>query len=122
MGSTLLIHRSEVCGGRAVLGASVGDRTPTRQEVIAFGGIADPGEAGLRSSARIRAQPNGEASTMERATALAARRDSMLDAGTGTKRKLSFVNLPNAVIISRASSLGVSLGCSKLMFKLLLIT
>ena len=89
--------------GRASLGASIGVRSPTRQEVIAYGGIADPAETGLRSSARLRAQPNGDASTMERATSLADRRDSMLDAGTGTKRKLSFVNLPNAVIISRAS-------------------
>ncbi|KAM0829410.1 hypothetical protein ACQ4PT_066884 [Festuca glaucescens] len=50
-------------------------RSPTQQhsmeEIIAYGGIPQAGSVGLRSSDRIRAQPNADATQLERAMDLA---------------------------------------------------
>ena len=80
----------------------------SRQEIVDFGGINDPEVSKLRSSDRIRAQPNADASAMERAMLLAQRHGD--PSTSGTKPKPSLLTLPNEVIITRASRLGVSLG------------
>nr|XP_051221923.1 uncharacterized protein LOC127340189 [Lolium perenne] len=51
-------------------------RSPTREQLIAFGGISEPAFNGIRSSDRIRAQPNADVSQMERAIQLAQQRDN----------------------------------------------
>ena len=43
---------------------------------------------------------------------LADRRDSAFESGTRLSSKLSFVSIPNEVIVARASKLGISLGLS----------
>ncbi|KAK1613558.1 hypothetical protein QYE76_019075 [Lolium multiflorum] len=48
---------------------------PSMEEVISFGGISRGSDMGIRSSDRIRAQPNADATQMERAMDLAQRRD-----------------------------------------------
>ena len=63
---------------------------------------------GLRSSDRLRAKPDADLPQLERAMGLVERR--ALSFLTGTN--LSFVSIPNDVIVARASRLGVSLGSS----------
>jgi hypothetical protein len=50
--------------------------TPSRkiEDVIAFGGIREEIASPIRSSQRVRMQPNGDATQMERATQLAEKR------------------------------------------------
>jgi hypothetical protein len=81
--------------------------TPSREDIIAFGGIPDVSSTDLRSSGRIRAQPNADATQMERAMVLAAARDSP---GTIKTPCLSFCDIPDSVVAERVSKLGVSLG------------
>ena len=87
---------------------------PTMEEIVAFGGIADPSRSGVRSSARLRAMPDADRPQLERAMDLAERRDSAFQSGTRLCSKLSFVSIPNEVIVERASKLGVSFGASPL--------
>jgi hypothetical protein len=82
-------------------------RSPTREELIAFGGISEPAFNGIRSSDRIRAQPNADVSQMERAIQLAQQRDNQ---GKASVSKHSFTSLSNDEILSRANKLGVSFG------------
>ena len=84
--------------------------SPSEDAVIAYGGIADFSKSGLRSSARIRAQPNGDAPQLERAMELIQRRDHSSPRGNSCVKKLSFVDFPDSEIERRASVLGVSLG------------
>jgi hypothetical protein len=51
---------------------------PSQADVIAYGGILESNGAGQRSSGRLQAQPNVDATQMERAMALAQRRDNMM--------------------------------------------
>jgi hypothetical protein len=64
----------------------------TRQEVIDYGGIKEPSMMTPRSSERIRAQANADATQLERAVALAQKRDDAYISGTCEKLKsrLSF--------------------------------
>nr|XP_051199363.1 uncharacterized protein LOC127312853 [Lolium perenne] len=57
-----------------VMGVSPTNK-PSMEEVISFGGISRGSDMGLRSSDRIRRQPNADATQMERAMDLAQRRD-----------------------------------------------
>jgi hypothetical protein len=82
-------------------------RSPTREELIAFGGISEPAFNGIRSSERIRAQPNADVSQMERAIQLAQQRDNQ---GKASVPKHSFTSLSNDEILARANKLGVSFG------------
>jgi hypothetical protein len=43
------------------------NRLPSVHDVVAFGGIASPSLSNIRASDKIRAQPNADASQMERA-------------------------------------------------------
>jgi hypothetical protein len=90
--------------------------TPTtklrkKEDVIAFGGISEKMASPTRSSLRVRMQPNGDATQMERATQLAEKRLHVLS--PGTKSKLSFSNLSEHEISARANTLGVSLGSNE---------
>ena len=71
---------------------------PTREEVIAYGGVANPELLGVRSSERLRAQPNVHLPQPERAMLMAARRDSMERTGTSPNPCCSFVSFSNEQI------------------------
>jgi hypothetical protein len=66
----------------------------------------------VRSSERIRAQPNADDTQMERAQKILHDRESCTERGTSFMSKFSFVSFPNDEVVARASRLGVSLGCS----------
>jgi hypothetical protein len=84
--------------------------TPSRkiEDVIAFGGIREEIASPIRSSQRVRMQPNGDATQLERATQLAEKRFHALT--PGTKSNLSFSKFSDHEIVARATTLGVSLG------------
>jgi hypothetical protein len=85
---------------------------PTMEQLVAFGGISEPSSNGVRSSGRIRAQPNADMTQMERAVQLAQRRDDHPPTGTNTTAHPYILNMPSDEIISKASRLGISLGNS----------
>jgi hypothetical protein len=87
--------------------------TPTRAEVIAFGGIAENAIAGLRSSGRLQAQANADATQLERAMMIAQRRDELQGQGTSLPKKFSLLAFSDDEIIDKADSLGVSFGSSR---------
>lgn len=94
-----------------VLGGHVnGTSTPTVAEMIAFGGIQDAATSGVRSSARLHAQPGGDATQLERAARRTRDRNENFNSGTNLLSKFSFVELPDFEIMERASRIGVSLG------------
>jgi hypothetical protein len=84
--------------------------TPSRrlEDVIAFGGINEKLTSPIRSSQRVRMQPNGNATQLDRATQLAKKRFHALT--PGTKSNLSFSKFSDNEIAARATTLGVSLG------------
>ena len=81
------------------------------EEVIAFGGISEPEQKEGRSSARLRANKDADATILERAQRRASERDSFLS-GTKSITKFSIASIPKDTVIARASKLGVSLGSS----------
>ena len=84
----------------------------SKQEVITFGGISESSATGIRSSARIRAQPNADAQVMEWAQHKAYARDPGYNSGNIISPKFTIASIPTEVVIARASKLGVSLGKS----------
>jgi hypothetical protein len=84
--------------------------TPSRKikDVIAFGGIREENASPIRSSMRVRMQPNSDATQLERATQLVEKRFHTLS--PGTKTNLSFSKFTDIEIVARATTLGVSLG------------
>jgi hypothetical protein len=86
----------------------------SREDIVAFGGIQDPTVMAPRSSDRVRAQPNADATQLERAVLLANKKNAldMSDTKSKSKSMLSILSLSDDEIISRASKLGVSLGSS----------
>jgi hypothetical protein len=89
-------------------GAFLGSRY-SQAEVAAFGGV---NVAGIRSSERIRSQPNAEASQMERAQKIAMQRDQAMDPGNNRFSRFTVASFSNESILAKASKLGVSLGSS----------
>jgi hypothetical protein len=81
-------------------------------DVIKFGGISEKSVVGVRSSDRIRAQPNADVSQLERAQERAQIRDYGISSGTKLISKFNLASLPNEIVVARASKLGVSLGVS----------
>jgi hypothetical protein len=77
----------------------------SQEDVIAFGGVP---LGGIRSSERIKAQPNADATQLERAQKIAQNRD----AGTDFISRFSLTSIPNEVVVHRASKLGVCFGAS----------
>jgi hypothetical protein len=84
--------------------------TPTKADVIAFGGIAQGMVAGVRSSDRLRAQPFSDATQLDRAIMIAQRRDDFSGQGTNLNKKSSLLSFTEKQIVHRASRIGVSLG------------
>ena len=82
----------------------------SRSEVISFGGMTEEAALGVRSSKRIMAQPNADATQMDRAKQRAQARDNY--SGTDLVHEFTLASLPNDVVVARASKLGVSLGKS----------
>jgi hypothetical protein len=80
------------------------------EEVIAFGGIKSQEARGIRASGRLGAQPNTDATQMEKAMLLAQRRNEMFVQGNSQPH--SILNFSDAQIIHNAIVLGVSMGTS----------
>jgi hypothetical protein len=68
--------------------------SPSYKEIIAFGGIPDYSNTGLRSTSRIQAQPNADVPQME----LAARWTPSSLQGTNCIKKLNFIDLPDCAL------------------------
>ncbi|KAK1626125.1 hypothetical protein QYE76_000440 [Lolium multiflorum] len=85
---------------------------PTLEQLVAFGGIAEPSSNGVRTSGRIRAQPNADMPQLERAVHLAQRRNEHLLTGTSNTANPSIIHMSSDQIVSRANKLGISLGNS----------
>jgi hypothetical protein len=85
-----------------------------RQEIIDYGRITEASMMTPRSSERVRSQANADATQLERAIALAQKKDDTYFSGTCEKLKsrLSFLSLMDDEIMCKASKLGVSLGAS----------
>ena len=79
------------------------------EELVTFGGISEPKHKEGRSSARLRANKDADATILEKAQRRAAERDSFLS-GTHSATKFSIASIPKDVVVARASKLGVSLG------------
>jgi hypothetical protein len=84
----------------------------TQEQIIAFGGIKEEKMRGVRSSGRLRAQPNSDVPLLERAMMLAEKRAEMPAIGTSASKPNSFIDFSDNHIIDSAISLGVSLGQS----------
>ncbi|KAM0918593.1 hypothetical protein ACQ4PT_008746 [Festuca glaucescens] len=94
-------------GGVQGTGVYLGGRY-SKKEIIAYGGIPEPLAAGVRSSERIRAQPNADATQLERAQHVLSSKAP----GTSSHSKFVVASLSNDVVLETAKSLGVSLGVS----------
>jgi hypothetical protein len=68
--------------------------------------------AGVRSSDRIRAQPNADDTQLQRAQRLAQAKDHATSPGTNFINKYSLKSFSNEVVVATASKLGISLGKS----------
>ena len=86
----------------------------SRDELIAFGGIISDEEKGVRSSGRLRAQPNADATQLERAINMAKKKDDYYAQGTSSNRPKSLLDVSEEHIVRTASVLGVSLGASSI--------
>jgi hypothetical protein len=80
------------------------------EEVIAFGGIKSQEARGVRSSGRLRAQPNTDATQLQKAMMLAQRRNENF--AQGISQPHSLLNFTDADIIHNATVLGISMGSS----------
>jgi hypothetical protein len=66
-------------------------KIPTLEEVVAFGGIPNPLMSEVRSSERIRAQPNADATQLQRAMQSAQRRHAYGTPGTNISNHSFFI-------------------------------
>ncbi|KAM0861144.1 hypothetical protein ACQ4PT_046077 [Festuca glaucescens] len=82
------------------------------EEVIAFGGIPESAVLGVGTSERIKAQPNADATQLERAQSHAQARDDILYSGNKISSQITIAAIPNDVVVARASKLGISIGMS----------
>jgi hypothetical protein len=96
---------SDVIGTSAFLGGRYSEK-----EVIYFGGISEGSQRGVRSSNRIRDQPNVDATQMERAQQQASARDPSSFSGKKNLNKFTLASFSDDVVVHRAAALGVSLG------------
>jgi hypothetical protein len=87
-----------------------GPKKISREEVVAFGGIMEPTVRGIRSSARIEAQPNADDTQLKRAMDYMQNRSAKKVTGMSNTSKTSLLTSDD--IIARARSMGVSMGVS----------
>jgi hypothetical protein len=85
----------------------------THEQIVAFGGIQEEVMRGVQSSGRLRAQPNNDATQMERAMMIAKNRAELPVIGTTIPKPPSITAFSDEQIIGDAMSLGVSFGNSK---------
>jgi hypothetical protein len=85
----------------------------SRDEIIEFGGIPEPSSKGTRASARIGAQVNTDDTQMERAMCATQRRLNPSLPGMQSSKCKSLLSFSPEHIITKAKSLGVSLGNSR---------
>jgi hypothetical protein len=83
-------------------------KTFSTEEVIAFGSIKSQEAKGVRSSGRLRAQPNADATQLEKSMMLAQRRNESY--AQGTSQPHSLLNFTDERIIHNATILGISMG------------
>jgi hypothetical protein len=86
-------------------------KSPLVHDVASFGGIAPPALS-IRTSDRIRAQPNADATQMERAMQNLSQRFDPISSGNDN-HKASLTSLSDEDILAKASRLGISLGKNK---------
>ena len=84
----------------------------SKEEVIKYGGTPEAEAMVIRSSGRLKAQHNADATAMERAHQLAYSRDPGSNKGTFISPKFMLASILNDVVVARASKLGVCLGKS----------
>jgi hypothetical protein len=89
---------------------TTGLREPSMEDVIAFGGIPCADKTEVRSSSRLREQPDADDTLMARAMKITQQRHDVYSAGIPSPPKFSFTSLSHSDIVVRASSIGVSLG------------
>ncbi|CAM0903622.1 unnamed protein product [Alopecurus aequalis] len=103
------LHVASRPSGGLVRGADGGvqaaEKTPSREEVAAYGGVTDPTVAGLRSSSRIRSRPDADMPIAERASMRAAQRDE------GPSGCSSRYALDSGMVYSSPSGPTWTLGC-----------
>jgi hypothetical protein len=85
------------------------NRTPYVHDVAVFGDIENPSLSNIRASDRIRAQPNIDATQMERAMQNVNLKHDYATPGNG-KAKPSLASMSDGDITVKASRLGISLG------------
>ena len=83
----------------------------SQEEVERFGGIKAPSSE-LRSSNRIRSQPNSAATQMERAQQVLQAKNSNACTGISQFSKYSIKFIPHDVFVAKVNVLGASLGNS----------
>jgi hypothetical protein len=83
-------------------------KSPLVHDVTSFGGIAPPALS-IRASDRIRAQPNADATQMERVMQNISQRHDLTSSGNDN-HKSSLSSLSDEDILAKASRLGISLG------------
>jgi hypothetical protein len=84
----------------------------TTEQIVAFGGIQEEARRDVRSSGRLRTQPNADMTQMERAMSIVKKRAETPVIGMSTSKPTSISSFSEDQIIENAKSLGVSLGIS----------
>jgi hypothetical protein len=81
----------------------------SNDHIVDFGGIKEDALRGVRSSGQLRAQPNYDATQLERATMVVQKRDAMPVIGKPLTQPTILSSFSDGQILERATSLGVSL-------------
>ena len=85
-------------------------RERTTEELIAFGGIADPVSAGRRVSDRIQGQPDADDLQVARAKRAAMLRHVKATTGAPFDKSCSILHFTENEIVDKENDLGISLG------------
>jgi hypothetical protein len=86
--------------------------TFSHKQILDFGGIEKETSQNVRSSGRLRAQPNYDATQLERAKMLLHKRDELPVIGMSKSQPTSLFSFSDEQFFEHATSLGVSLGSS----------
>ena len=100
----------------ATEGSHSGEHTPrerTTEEIVAFGGIADPVSAGRRVSHRIQGQPYANDMQLARAKRVAMLRDVETATCMSFDKSCSIMHFTEHEIIDKANDLGITLGSNE---------
>jgi hypothetical protein len=84
----------------------------SHEDLVSFGGISEKAAIRVQSSDCIHAQPNSDATQLEHAHKLAMAKDCDYIQGKKLLPEFTLASLPNDLVITRASKLGISLGSS----------